>query len=80
MSLYTQGKNSKPKEKTKKLKQKTQGFGKIKNVVCRKSVEKKADLNILHGLPVNLEFSVCYKKHYIPFSDSLLLHSIKIEV
>ena len=27
--------------KNSKLKQKTQGFGKIKNAVCRKSVEKK---------------------------------------
>ena len=34
-----QGKNSKLKGE--KLKQKTHGFGKIKNAVCRKSVEKK---------------------------------------
>ena len=31
--------------KNSKLKQKTQGFGKIKNAVCRKSVEKKAGLS-----------------------------------
>ena len=28
-----------------KLKQKTQGFGKIKNAACRKSVEKKAEFS-----------------------------------
>ena len=39
--LKTQGKNS-------KLKTKTQGFGKVKNAVCRKRVQKK---------PVTNEFS-----------------------
>ena len=40
-----QGKNLKPKgEKLKTHAKKTQGFGEIKNAVCRKSVEKKAVL------------------------------------
>ena len=38
-----QGKNSKLKGDS-NLKQKTQGFGKIKNAVCRKSVGKKAEI------------------------------------
>ena len=36
--MITQGKNS-------KLKSKTQGFGKVKNAVCRKRVQKKACCN-----------------------------------
>ena len=40
-----QGKTQNSRVKNTKLKQKTQGFGKIKNAVCRKSVEKKGCLN-----------------------------------
>ena len=36
----TQGKNSKFREETKKLKQKTQGFGKSTWSTCRKQVKK----------------------------------------
>ena len=40
--LKTQGAKTQNSSKNSKLKQKTQGFGKTKNAVCRKSVEKKA--------------------------------------
>ena len=41
--------------KNSKLKQKTQGFGKIKNAVCRKVVEKKAVLEIRAVIGVGAE-------------------------
>ena len=39
--LETQGEKLKTQGKNSKLKEKTQGFGKTKNAVCRKLVEKK---------------------------------------
>ena len=40
-----QGITQNSRVKNSELKQKTRGFGKIKNAVCRKSVEKKADFD-----------------------------------